>query len=67
MKDTILGAARSKVIWFNAIVAGLAALEAVWSVLSAVVPGNTYAWLTVILTVGNAILRTVTTQALGQK
>jgi len=67
MKDTILGAVRSKTIWFNAVVAGLAALEAVWSALSAVIPGNTYAWLTVVLTVGNAVLRVVTTQALNQK
>lgn len=58
---------RSKTLWFNAIVAGLAALEAVYSVLQPFVPGNAYAWFTVILTVGNAVLRVVTKLPLESK
>lgn len=58
---------RSKTLWFNAIVAGLATLEAVYSVLQPFVPGNTYAWFTVILTVGNAILRVLTKLPLEAK
>lgn len=58
---------RSKTMWFNAIVAGLAAAEGVFSLLQPFVPGNTYAWLTVILTVGNAFLRVITTQPLSAK
>lgn len=52
---------KSKTLWFNAVVAGLAALEASASVLSAVLPGNIYAWFTTALTVGNAILRVIST------
>lgn len=58
---------RSKTMWFNAILAGLATLEAVYSVLQPFVPGNAYAWFTVILTVGNAILRVVTKVPLDAK
>jgi hypothetical protein len=52
---------KSKTLWFNALVAGLAALEAGASALSTVLPGNIYAWLTVTLTVGNAVLRVIST------
>lgn len=60
-------ALRSKTIWFNAIIAGLAALEGVFGTLQAFLPGNAYAYITVVLTVGNAILRVLTTQALADK
>lgn len=58
---------RSKTLWFNAIVAALAALEGAFSLLQPFVPGNVFAWLTVALTVGNAVLRVLTTQALADK
>ena len=58
---------RSKTMWFNFIVTIFAALEGVYSVLQPFVPGNSYAWLTVILTVGNAILRVVTKESLAAK
>ncbi len=58
---------RSKTMWFNAIVAGFAALEPVFGMLQSFLPGNVYAYLTVALTVGNAILRVLTTQPLSDK
>lgn len=58
---------RSKTIMFNMVVAALAALEAVFSVLQGVLPGNVYAYLTVLLTVGNAVLRVLTTVPLKDK
>ena len=58
---------RSRTLWFNAIVAGLATLEGVYSVLQPFVPGNAYAYFTVLLTVGNAVLRAVTTTPLSAK
>ena len=58
---------RSKTLWFNFIVAIFASLEGIYSVLQPFVPGNSYAWLTVILTVGNAILRVVTKLPLEAK
>ena len=58
---------RSRTMWFNAIIAALSALEGVFGLLQPYVPGNIFAYVTVILTVGNAILRTVTTQPLSEK
>jgi hypothetical protein len=52
---------------FNLIVAGMASLEGVFTVLQPYVAGNVYAYLTIALTVGNALLRVVTTQPLNQK
>ena len=60
-------AIRSKTMLFNAIVAALAALEGVFGMLQSYVPGNVFAYLTIILTVGNAFLRVLTTQALADK
>lgn len=61
------GAFKSKTIWFNAIVAGMAALEPVFGALQAFLPGNVYAYLSVFLAVGNAILRAITVKPLGEK
>lgn len=58
---------KSKALWFNAIVSGLAALEAGVSMLQPYVPGNVYAWFVVLLTVGNTVLRVITTQGLVTK
>lgn len=59
---------RSNTIRFNAIVAGLAALEGVFGILQPFMPGNVFAYLTVLLTVGNAVIRVVfTTQPITAK
>lgn len=58
---------RSKTMWFNAIVAGMAAIEPALGLLQSFLPGNVYAYLTAFLTVGNAMLRAVTTQPLSEK
>lgn len=58
---------QSKIIWFNAGVAGLAALEANVGLVQPYVPGNIYGWGVMLLTCGNAILRFVTTQGLRLK
>ncbi len=67
MKIWISRILASKTMWFNAVVASLAAFEGVFTVLQPYVAGNVYAWLTIALTVGNAALRVVTTQALADK
>lgn len=58
---------RSKTMIFNMLVASLAALEGIYSVLQPFVDGNVYAYLTIALTVGNAALRVLTTQPLKDK
>lgn len=58
---------RSRVLWFNALVAALAALEASAGVLQPYLPGDVYAWGLAALTIGNAVLRVVTTQPLGAR
>jgi len=52
---------------FNLLVAIVASLEGVFTVLQPYVAGNVYAYITIALTVGNAILRVLTTQPLNQK
>ncbi|MDD5688490.1 MAG: hypothetical protein PHE88_11745 [Elusimicrobia bacterium] len=63
----VQGALKSKTMWFNAIVASLAAFEGVFNVLQPYVAGNVYAYITIALAVGNAFLRVLTTQALEDK
>jgi len=58
---------KSKTLWFNAIVAALAAAEAAAGVIQPLVPGNVYGWGLMVLTVGNAILRVITSQAVTIK
>lgn len=58
---------QSKTLWFNAIVAGLVALEANASLIQPYVPGNVYGWGMMILTCGNAVLRLVTAQGVSLK
>lgn len=52
---------KSRTLIFNAIMAGLVALEASLHQLSAVMPANWLAILAVILPVGNAMLRIIST------
>lgn len=56
----------SKTLWFNALVAALSALEMSFGVLQPVLPGNVFAWLTMLLTVGNAVLRAITKEPLAR-
>lgn len=55
----------SKTLWFNLVVAALAAAEAASGLLQPLLPGNIYGWLTFALTVGNTVLRVVTTSAVA--
>lgn len=55
---------QSKILWFNALVAALAALEMSANVLQPYVPSNVYAYGLLVLTVGNAVLRVITNQAI---
>lgn len=55
---------KSKTLLFNIAVSALVALEASFSMLQAFLPADTYAIAVVVLTVGNAMLRIVTTQGL---
>ena len=67
MKIWIIRILRSKTMMFNLFVAGMASLEGVFSVLQPYVTGNVYAYLTIALTVGNALLRVITNQDLRDK
>lgn len=55
---------QSKTLWFNAIAAALAALEASSDLIQPYVPGDVYAWGMLLLVAGNAVLRIVTSQGL---
>lgn len=57
----------SKTLWFNAIVAGLAALEVNAHLIQPYVPGNVYGWGMMLLTCGNAVLRLITAQGVSLK
>lgn len=67
MKIWLSRIARSKTMMFNLTVAALASLEGGFSILQPHVAGNVYAFLTIALTVGNAMLRVLTTNALKDK
>lgn len=59
---------KSRTLLFNSIMAGLMALEASFSLLQPVLPGDIYAWFSVILIVGNKVLRVFfTTQPINCK
>jgi len=55
---------KSKTLWFNLLVTGLVALEASFSMLQPMLPVNTYGILTVVLAVGNAFLRVISSTSL---
>lgn len=52
---------KSKTIWFNMIMAALVALEASIGALSGVIPANWYIVFSIVLPVGNAMLRVIST------
>lgn len=56
---------KSRTLIFNLISVVLIALEAQFSLLQPYLPGNVYAWFSVALTVGNAVLRVVTAAPLA--
>ena len=58
---------RSKTLMFNAGVAALVALEGSFSLLQPYLRGDVYAYFTVILIVGNKVLRFFTTQPISEK
>ena len=58
---------KSKTIRFNAVVAGLAALEANAHMVQPYLPGNVYGWGMMLLICGNAVLRLVTSQGVSLK
>lgn len=58
---------KSKTLWFNAIVAGLTAMEASANLIQPYISGNIYGYGLMILTAGNAVLRIVTTQGVSLK
>ena len=58
---------KSRTLWFNALVAALAALEANARLIQPYVPGNVYGWGVLILSVGNALLRFATSQKVSLK
>jgi len=67
MKDWIVSIAKSKTMMFNIFMALMGVGEAVFGFLQAYIPGNVYAYGMAILTIGNAILRVVTTEPLRNK
>lgn len=54
----------SRVLWFNALCAALAAAEAGFGLLQPLLPVSAYAVLAFVLAVGNAVLRVVTSSQL---
>jgi len=56
---------KSKTLWFNLLCATVAAAEGAFGVFQSVLAGNVYAALAVILAVGNAVLRVITTERLS--
>lgn len=57
---------KSRTLRFNAIIAALAAAESSANLIQPYLPGNVYGYGLMLLTVGNAMLRIVTTQGLGK-
>lgn len=55
---------KSRTLQFNVLVAGLAALEVNAKIIQPFVPGNVFGYAVVLLTVGNAMLRIITSQGL---
>jgi len=67
MKVWISRIIRSKTMVFNIFIALMGVGEAAFGFLQPYVPGNVYGWGMALLTIGNAILRVVTTQPLRNK
>lgn len=61
MKHPIL----SKTLWFNLVMAALGAIEVSANIIQPHIAGNVYAYGFLILTVVNAVLRTITNQGVS--
>ena len=57
---------RSKTLWFNALMAGLAAAEASVNLLEPVAGDRAFAAIAITLAVGNAILRVISNQGISK-
>ena len=57
----------SKTLWFNAVMAALGALEASAGLIQGHINGNVYGYGLLLLTIGNAVLRVVSNQAISFK
>ena len=58
---------RSRTIRFNAIMAAMIALEGSFALLQPFIPGNVFAYASIVLTMGNTYYRVVTTEPLKNK
>lgn len=58
---------KSRTLIFNAAIAALATLEASANMIQPYVAGNVYGYGLLVLTVGNSILRVITTQGVSFK
>jgi hypothetical protein len=67
MKAWITRIIKSKTMMFNLLVAIMGVGEAAFGFLQPYIAGNIFGWGMAILTVGNAILRVLTTQPLKDK
>lgn len=67
MKVWISRIMHSRTMMFNIFIAVMGVGEAAFGFLQPHIPGNVYGWGMALLTIGNAILRTVTTQPLRNK
>jgi hypothetical protein len=66
-KATLLGALRSKTVWWNVLLALLASLEMFSASLTTLFGAKTSASILMTGAMANLVLRTVTTQALREK
>lgn len=57
---------QSKTLWFNALMVTLTAIEASFNLLQPALPVNVYGVVLFCVSVGNVILRFLTTQAVGK-
>lgn len=71
MKEILQGALRSWTMWFNALMINLVwilpALESALPELKSLMPENQFAYIVVILGIGNKILRMKTSMSLADK
>jgi len=67
IKKYISGGIKSRTLWFNAIIAGFLSLEASFGILQPFISGDVYAWSSIVLIVGNKILRVLTTKPILEK
>lgn len=67
MKNWIIRIIKSKTMMFNIVVAVFGVGEAAFGFLQPYIAGNVFGYGMAILTVGNAVLRVITTQPLKDK